>query len=357
MTNEGHVPAQDPVARERKELSGRLRMLREAAGKSQREFAGILGVDHSTVSIYEKPDGRVPDLEYIDGFLAEIQSRTDVTADVRKDTRDSYGRLLGLLCDRPQERGRTHGYRQLLRVYELTLELEALNIELADVRQQQQDVTAELARLQEAGAEAAANSERQLRLEESAEALEKSRAELARRREAVVFDLDAHSMQRSQFPPSDTPVSSPVGGPPQQPLGTRTRSRRILITAAFLCGALASALAFYVPNHYPFAEESSVYQLGSDCKELPLLCLYTKDTWEGGGIALAPGGEIDSLREYGLDNQISSWSNAVSGVTCYWYPDDNFKGKEHDMSGDGVNLEDHPGEDNSLSSVRCDSKK
>ncbi|MEU3550632.1 helix-turn-helix domain-containing protein [Streptomyces longwoodensis] len=209
MADEGLVPAQDPVVREREELSGRLKMLREATGKSQREFAEVLGVDHSTVSVYEKPDGRVPDLAYIDGFLAEVASRTDVTADVRKDTRDAYGRLLRLLCDRPQERGRTHGYRQMLRVYELTLEREALTAELADVRQQQLDAAAELASLQDTGAEAATDRQRQQRLEESAAALEQRRAELARRRQAVVSDLDAYQASRP-------PETHPVGVPPQQ---------------------------------------------------------------------------------------------------------------------------------------------
>lgn len=359
MTNEGHVPAQDPVAGEREGFSRRLRMLREAADKSQRELAEVLRMDHSTVSVYEKPDGsRVPDLEYIDGLLAEVRSRTAVTEDVLKDTRDSYGRLLRLLCDQSQGRGRTHGYRQMLRVYELTLEIESLTAELDDVRQQQRDVAAELARLQET-AGAAADSER-LRLEENAETWEQHRAWLARRREALVSDLDAHSAQLRQFPPSDTsPASDPVGVPPQQPPGTRTRSRPIMITAAFLCGTLVSALAFYAPNHYPFAGESGVYQLGSDCRKLPLLCLYTKDSYGGGGIALEPGGTINSLGKYGLNDQISSWSNAVSGVTCYWYPDENLSpnSKGHPMKGTGVNLKLHGAEDNSMSSVKCDSKK
>jgi transcriptional regulator with XRE-family HTH domain len=193
-------------------------MLREATGKSQREFAEVLGVDHSTVSVYEKPDGRLPDLAYIDGFLAEVASRADVTADVLNDTRDSYGRLLRLLCDQPQERGRTHGYRQMLRVYELTLEREAVTAELADVRQQLQDVAAELARLWEAGTDATADRERQQRLEESASTLEQRRAWLVRRREAVVSDLDAYQAQLRQLHLSDTPPAArPVGGPPQQP--------------------------------------------------------------------------------------------------------------------------------------------
>ncbi|GAB1333224.1 hypothetical protein ACE1SV_75630 [Streptomyces sennicomposti] len=105
--------------------------------KTPRGWRPVLGMDHSTVSVYEKPDGRVPDLAYFDGFLAEVASRTDVTADVRKDNRDSSGRLLRLLCDRPQERGRTNSCRQMLRVYERTLEREALIAELTDVRQQQ----------------------------------------------------------------------------------------------------------------------------------------------------------------------------------------------------------------------------
>lgn len=235
--------------RERQELAERLRMLRQATKKSQREFAEILGVDHSTVSIYEKPDGRVPDLEYIDGFLAEVASRTDVTADVLKDTRDCYGRLLRLLCDQPQERGRTHNYRQLLRVYELTLEREALTAELAEVREQQRNVEDELNRLQQqTSTGTAADPEREQRLRETAVTLEQRRAVLVGRRDTVVSDLDAYHAQLRQFhippPPSTTPAvpnqDGPIVGPPQQlslppssqrNTGPRTRTTAIVASA------------------------------------------------------------------------------------------------------------------------------
>ncbi|NJP44784.1 NPCBM/NEW2 domain-containing protein [Actinacidiphila epipremni] len=254
MADEKFVQVPQDAMRERRGLAERLKMLRQATQKSQREFADILGVDHSTVSVYEKPDGRVPDLEYIDGFLAEVAGRTDVTADVLKDTRDSYGRLLRLLCDQPHERGRTHNYRQLLRVYELTVEREALTAELAQVREQQRDVEEELTRLQQdSSAGTSADPEREQQLRETAAALQQRRGVLIHRRDTVVSDLDAYHAQLRQSripaPPNSPPTIPNNGGrtvgPPQQrslPPSPPRNTRPHAPTTAIVAGALVVLL-------------------------------------------------------------------------------------------------------------------
>ncbi|WP_333766876.1 NPCBM/NEW2 domain-containing protein [Streptomyces sp. IBSBF 2435] len=261
MADEKFVQVPQDAMRERRGLAGRLKMLRQATKKSQREFADILGVDHSTVSVYEKPDGRVPDLEYIDGFLAEVASRSDVTADVLKDTRDSYGRLLRLLCDQPHERGRTHNYRQLLRVYELTVEREALTAELAQVREQQRDVEEELTRLrQDSSAGTSADPEREQQLRETAATLQQRRGVLIHRRDTVVSDLDAYHAQLRQSripaPPSSPPTIPNNGGwtvgaprqrslPPSPSRNTRPHATATTIVAGALVVLLLGGWLIY----------------------------------------------------------------------------------------------------------------
>ncbi|MFB8038628.1 helix-turn-helix domain-containing protein [Streptomyces sp. NPDC056004] len=166
---------------------------------------------------------------------------------------------------------------------------------------------------------------------------------------------------REQF----TPDSNDQGGgddkaeggdAPEKPgsVGTRLRSRPILVATAFLCGALTGALAFFIPTHRSVAGDADIYSSGS-CKVSKLACLYTDD-FKGGVIGLKPGQEVKSFEKYGLNDQISSWRN-YAGVTCYWYTDEDFKGEPHSMVGStGVNLGKWGHENDTPSSVRCDSK-
>ncbi|MDV9193386.1 peptidase inhibitor family I36 protein [Streptomyces sp. SR27] len=170
---------------------------------------------------------------------------------------------------------------------------------------------------------------------------------------------------REQF----TPDSNDQGGgdgkaeggdAPEKPgsVGTRLRSRPILVATAFLCGALTGALAFFIPTHRSVAGDSDIYSSSDYCEVSKLACLYMDDNFKGGAIGLKPGQEVKSLGTYNLNDQISSWRN-YTGVTCYWYADEDFKGQRYPMTGrTGVNLKRKPDplENNTPSSVRCDSK-
>ncbi|WP_458335210.1 helix-turn-helix domain-containing protein [Streptomyces sp. 372A] len=252
----GPVPPPDPE-RARKEFAGRLLLLRKETGASQRELGGLLGVDHTTISAYEgqgQNAPRVPDPEYVDAFLGEVARRSDVTPDVLNDTRQTYGRLLRLLTAQPQERGRS--YRPMLRIYELTQEVETLLAELALVQQQKQAVQNELESLRfSADAASASGHERQRQLEETAETLERRRAELVHRRDAVLADLDANSLvlRQTRLPAHRYPMAAePAGGAPQQPhalpspaRNTRPRTATLAVVMAFVVAAGLGAFLIY----------------------------------------------------------------------------------------------------------------
>ncbi|MEU2282372.1 hypothetical protein ABZ614_10615 [Streptomyces sp. NPDC013178] len=87
------------------------------------------------ISAYERQgvDGCVPDPGCIEALLAGVARRSDVAPEVLGDARQAYGRVLWLLSEQLPERGRS--YRHMLRIYELTREVEELSGELADVRQ------------------------------------------------------------------------------------------------------------------------------------------------------------------------------------------------------------------------------
>lgn len=146
------------------------------------------------------------------------------------------------------------------------------------------------------------------------------------------------------------------GGAPEKPgsLGTRLRSRPILVATAFLCGALTGALACFILIDRSAAGDSDIYS--APCKASQLACLYADD-FKGDVIGLKPGQEIKSFERYGLSGRVSSWRN-YTGVTCHWYEREDFKGEPHPMVGStGVPLKGNDHENDTPSSVKCDRKK
>ncbi|GAB2606353.1 hypothetical protein GCM10027168_44030 [Streptomyces capparidis] len=257
--------------RAQQEFAARLKALRKATGLSQRDMGAMLRLNHSTISAYEKPDGRIPDLEYVDKLLAEVGRHSNVTPEVLKDTRDAYGRLLRELCAGQGDPGRTHQYRQMLRIYELTIELERLMDELGDVRARRQQLEAELERLRET----AIAPDRQRELQAAVMQLDRRSTELVRSRNTVLSHLDA-SRKAAQSAPGNRIVPVPAGGGPHQPLSgmshprdTGPQTATVAIVAAAVVTTLLGSLLIYRLTDSDTADKAAPHASASASPNLP----------------------------------------------------------------------------------------
>ncbi|MER5495475.1 peptidase inhibitor family I36 protein [Streptomyces sp. LE64] len=89
---------------------------------------------------------------------------------------------------------------------------------------------------------------------------------------------------------------------------------------------------------------------GSHCPP-DSLCLYRDHHFGGGGVAVRAGDYIGFLGDYGVNDQMSSWSNDT-GTICTWWSDAHQGGAAHSMySAYRVNV--LPSENDTASSVRC----
>ncbi|GHE50342.1 hypothetical protein GCM10018785_20040 [Streptomyces longispororuber] len=123
--------------------------------------------------------------------------------------------------------------------------------------------------------------------------------------------------------------------------------RTALLAAALMTVGLGAGPATAEPSKGPSA---ITHFSGSNCPSRSL-CIYKDGNFRGGGVAFERGDELWSLHNVRMNDQMTSWSND-SGVTCYWFEHEHFRGASHDMrNGFRVNL---PGNENdTASSIRC----
>ncbi|MFF2658512.1 peptidase inhibitor family I36 protein [Kitasatospora sp. NPDC058032] len=125
--------------------------------------------------------------------------------------------------------------------------------------------------------------------------------------------------------------------------------RTTLLAAALVIASAGATTAPAIAQ--PATLNAVLHFSGNRCPD-DSLCLYKDGNFTGGGVGLQRGNELPALNNVRMNDMLSSWSND-SGVTCYWYEHENFKGASHDMkNGYRVNLPDN--ENDTASSVRCD---
>ncbi|MVO88815.1 hypothetical protein GPA10_29670 [Streptomyces sp. p1417] len=123
--------------------------------------------------------------------------------------------------------------------------------------------------------------------------------------------------------------------------------RTALLAATLMTVGLSAGPAAAEPSSGPTTVR---HFSGSNCPSNSL-CIYKDGNFRGGGVAFERGDDRWSLHNVRMNDQMSSWSND-SGVTCYWFEHEHFRGASHDMrNGFRVNL---PGNENdTASSIRC----
>jgi hypothetical protein len=251
---DGHRPRKEEI---RREFGQRVvRRLLDLAGTSLRGFEERYGIDHSRVSYY-KNGHRMPPLEFMEALVREARTLGGLTAEDAREAFRAYRTALAQLSTP----GGSDQTSLLLRVYDLTQELNELGTKLETVQAGEAQARSELEKLQKAGAGVGRiDIGRQLELRQHHEELAEMHTGLVEQRTLVTKELKRCQsrileLQRQETPDSasaDPTLILPSGAAPQRPTGRR-RTVSLAVVAAVIGAFTAVGVALGLQTVRPFA--------------------------------------------------------------------------------------------------------